>query len=273
MPSSNQHTSGHSDLLFFDGPGALRPVDQEPTTVDRGIFGIPNEDDEYTRGLTFIYDPSTGQPSAPSTSEESEDLINTSPHKFSISSDNTGSRIVYTPQSGSDDPTDLHSQVVSPKSVGSSDSGSCQDKANRPPPHSVSARATSGTITAPASPANLTPISMSLAFNSLPSDDPGPSNLNLDQDDFKFLEDEIQKTKEEEVSQRKGPRMTRTPKSAGSRHDPMGPRGSTRTGMDKAQLIEKTKLMRRLGVCLPCLVNHEPVSLGFSLDVLSCADI
>ena len=56
--------------------------------------------------------------------------------------------------------------------------------------------------------ANLTPINMSLTFNELPSNDPGPSNMNLDQDDIKFLQEAIQKTKEEEVSQRKGPRMT-----------------------------------------------------------------
>lgn len=270
MPFSTQHISEPGDLLTVDDPGALRPVDQEPATLDRTILGIPNENDEYTRGLTFFYDPSTGQPSAPSTSEESEDPINASPYEPSVSSDNTGSRIVYTPQSDSDVPVDLDSQVVSP--VRSSDSGSCQGKADRTPLPSVSACATAGTTTAPASPTSVvhvdslpaagsfTPMNLSLTVNLMDPNELGPSNMNLDQDDIEFLKDAMKKSMEEEVSQRKGMRMTRTPKSGRTRHDPIGPRGSTKTGTEKAQLIEKTKMMRRLGVCLPCLVNHEPVS-------------
>ena len=272
MPFSKQDTSGHGDLLILDDPAPLRPVDQEPATLDRTILGIPNEDDEYTRGLNFFIDPSTGQPSVHSASEESEDPTYPSAYEPSISSSNTGSRIVYTPQSGSDVPAGLQTQVVSPKSVGSSDGGSCHGKADRSSPPSVSACATFGSITAPASPASamegesqpaaatFPPMNLSSTVNLLDPNHLGPSNLSLDQDDINFLQGEMQKTTEEEVSQRKGMRMTRTPKSAGTRHDPMGLRVSTKTKMDKAQLIEKVKMMRRIGVCLPCLVNHEPVS-------------
>ena len=254
--------------MNLDEPGALRPDDQEPATLDRTILGIPNEDDEYTRGLTFFIDPSTGQPSAPSTSEESEDPVPVSPYEPSVSSDNTGSRIVYTPQSDSDVPVDLHSQVVSPKSARSSDSGSCQGKADRSPLPSVSACAAAGTVTAPASPtsamegdfqlaaASSTPTNLSVTVNLLAPNDLGP----LDRDDIEFLENEMNRSLEEQASQRRGMRMTRTQRSGRTRHDPIGPRGTTRTGTDRAQLIEKTKMMRRLGVCLPCLVNHEPVS-------------
>ena len=271
MPFSKQDTSGHGDLLILDDPVPLRPVDQEPATLDRTILGIPNEDDEYTRGLSFFIDPSTGQPSVHSASEESEDPTYPSAYEPSISSNNTGSRIVYTPQSGSDVPAGLHTQVVSPKSVGSSDGGSCHGKADRSSPPSVSACATSGTITAPASPASgmegdslpvaesFTPTNLSSSINLLDPNHFG-SDMSYNQDDFKFLEGIMPKTAQEEGSQRKGTRTTRTPKLPGPRHDPIGPRVPTKTKMDKAQLIEKVKMMRRLGVCLPCLVNHEPVS-------------
>ena len=281
MPPSNQHTttSGHADLLLnLDDPSPFRPVDQEPATLDRTILGIPNENDEYTRGLTFLFDLSTGQPSVHSTSEESEDPIETSRYEPSISSNNTGSRIVYTPQSGSDLPADLHSQVVSPRSVGSSDGGSCHGKADRPPPSPISACATFGTSTASASAPSTMEGESLPAAESFTSTDLSPvanSNINLDQDDINFLTGIMPKTKQEEGSQRTGTRTTRTSKLPGPRHDPIGPRVSPKTGMDRAQMIEKAKMMRRIGVCLPCLVNHEPVSRGqnqpdsFSKDMLT----
>ena len=247
MLSSNSHTFGHDDLLIFDDPGALRPVHQAPTTLDRTILGIPDENDEYTRGLIFSFDPSTGQPSTQSTSEESEDPFDVT-HEPSISSNHTGSHIVYTPQSGSDFPVGLHSQVVSPKSIGTSDSGSCQGKADRPSPPSTSACATFGTSTAPASPGS------AMEGEIMPTAEPiplSPVDLTLGEDDFHFLRSEMQRT-ERVVSQRKRTRLTKRPKSGGTRHDPMGPRVSINR--------EKSKLMRQIGVCLPCLVNHEPVS-------------
>ena len=245
MPSSNSHTPGHDDLLMFDDPGALRPVDQAPATLDRTILGIPDENDEYTRGLIFSFDPSTGQPS---TSEESEDPIHASTHEPSISSNNTGSTIVYTPQSGSDVPAGSHSHVVSPKSVRSSDSGSSQGKADRPSPPSISGCATFGTSTASASPGFAMEGVIWPAAEALPSQ---AGDMNLDQDDINFLQGEMQKT-EQVVIQRKGTRLTRRPKSGGTRHDPIGSKASINR--------EKKKLMRQIGVCLPCMVNHEQVS-------------
>lgn len=57
--------------------------------------------------------------------------------------------------------------------------------------------------------------------------------------------------------------LTHTPvrkrKCPRPRPDPMGPRPTTKDTTDKEKL-EKAKLMRRIGVCLPCLVNHEGVS-------------
>ena len=271
MSFSNQHTPGYGDLVILDGPGTLRPVNQESATLDRTILGIPSENDEYTRCLTF-YNPSTAQPSVHLTTEEFEDPIKTAPYEPSISSDNTGSRIVYTPQSGSDVPAGLHSQILSPRSVGSfeggsSDGGSCHGKAERPHSPSVSACATFGTSSTPASLASAMDGNLMLAAESFAQTDLSPAvNLpfrehsNFNQDDFNYLGLIMKKEEEEKMSQRKGTRKTRRPRSAGTRHDPMGPRVSTRTGMDRAQSIEKTKMMRQLGVCLPCLVNHEPVS-------------
>ena len=247
--------------MSLEEPGALMPGDQEPGTLDRTILGIPNEDDEYTRGLIFFYDPSTGQPSAPSTSEESEDPVNASPYEPSVSSDNTGSRIVYTPQSDSYVPVDLHSQDVSPISVRSSESASCQGKADRSPLPSESDCATTGSATAPASPTSVMEVdSQPAAASSTTMDLSLTVNMSLDQNDIEFLEDVMKKSMEEKETQRKGLRMTRTQKSGRARHNPIGLRGSTKTDTEKAQLIEKTKMMRQIGVCLPCLVNHEPVS-------------
>ena len=273
MPFSNQHPSGYGDLLSLDDTGPLSAVDEEPATLDRTILGIPNDHDEYNRGLTFFFDPSTGQPSVQSKSEEPKCPVETSQYEPSMSSNQTGSRIVYTPQSDSDVPAALHSQVVSPQPVrssdcGSSDGGSCHGTADRPHPPSGSACATFGTNTTSGSTAStmegellpgadsISPTNLSLAF-SLPLEYSGPSEkMSLDQDDFNFLGCIMSNTNQEEVSQRKGTRMTRTPKSTGTRHDPIGQRVSNKTGMDR----EKAKMMRRIGVCLPCLVNHEPVS-------------
>ena len=270
MPYSDQRTSGNGDFLTLDDPDPLtyndqeQEQEQEPATHDRTILGIPNENDEFTRGLNFLFDPSTGQPSIHSMSEESEDhIVQTSPYEPSMSSTNTGSHIVYTPQSGSDVPAELHSPVVSPQSVGSSESGSCHGTADYPHPPSVSACATLGTSTASASPpSTVDEDSFSAAESSTQTNMSRAVNLTVSehfgQEDYNYLRDLM--TEEADVPQRKGTRMTRTPKPAGTRHDPMGPRVSTRTGMDRAQIIEKAKMMRRLGVCLPCLVNHEPVS-------------
>lgn len=265
MPYSTLRTSRHGDSLTLDDPDPLSPSDQESATldIDRTIFGIPNENDEFTRGLNFFFDPSTGQPSIHSTSEESEDLVETSPYEPSMSSNNTGSHIIYTPQSGSDGPAELHSRVVSPRSVGSSDGGSCHGTTDHPHPPSVSACATFGTSTASASPLSASAMdvdSLSVAESSTQTNMSPAVNLTFSEhygpDDINYLQGLML----EEGSQKKGPRTTRTPKSTATRHDPMGPRASTKTGMDRAQIIEKAKMMRRLGVCLPCLVNHEPVS-------------
>lgn len=76
-----------------------------------------------------------------------------------------------------------------------------------------------------------------------------------------------QKTKQDT---REGKR--RAPKASRRKRGPMGQQATGKYAIEKPKSKEQTKLMRKLGACLPCLVNHEPVSLALPL-FNSCADI
>ena len=309
MPPSNQQSPAHKELLGPANPVALRPHDRVSFDFDRSIIGIPAENDEFNRGLKFYFDPSTGQPSVHSTSEESEVLGETPPYEPSRSSDNTTSCKINTPQSVSDIPGGLQPQAVELTSVEFSDGESSECGADHPYPPSVSAGASVGAIEAAPSPETLqeatnlltagssTVTAMSPTFGpsvDTPSDPledtSGPRGvINIDQNDVGFLErimraplsaqmdlvhalfgqsiapphpeSQSSEAKHLEVPQRTL-RHTRTvavrkPKSPRARLDPMGPRPTNRDTTDKAK-TEKAK-MRLIGVCLPCLVNHERV--------------
>ena len=321
MPIPTQLSPAHNHLLKSANPSSLTPLDPVSSNFDRSILGIPAENDEYTRGLTFFFDPSTGQPSVTSTSEESEDPGVTPPYDPSRSSNDTSSRKVNTPQSPSDTPGSLHPQAVSSKSAGSSDGESSDPGAGRLRPRSMSAHTSAETSEAATSPkstdipknmptsGNLTTMSPIVDLST-----PGPfgpaedmSNpramIELDQNDFDYLGKVMNQQDSsrqgdwtrlpapmdlvdaqidqsisplqsdlargsgpcyEEIPQRTGPYTTtvavRTPKSSRPRLNPMGPQVSTRDATEKAKSIEMAKLMRGIGVWLPCLVNHEPVS-------------
>ena len=319
MPFPNLHSPAHRDLLKSASPSSLdQPVS---SNFDRSILGIPAENDEYTRGLTFFFDPSTGQPSVTSTSEESEDLGVTPPYDPSRSSNDTSSRKVNTPQSVSDGPGGLHPRAISSRSIGSSDGEPSDPGADRLRPLSISARTSPETSEAAPSPRsidipkdmptsrNVTPMSLTVELSTPEPFGPAEDMSNpramiqLDQNDFDYLgkvmsqqdssrqgnwtrlpaqmdlvDAQIDRSISplqpdlaqgsapcyEEIAQRTGPHTTtvavRTPKSPRPRHNPMGPQVATKDAAEKVKSVEKAKLMRRIGVCLPCLVNHEPVS-------------
>lgn len=312
MSFSYQHTTAHSHRLSPSDRSTFSPLDQVPSSLNRSILGIPAEDDEFTRGLTFYMDPSTGQPSVCSTSEESEDPVETPPYDPSRSSNNTSSHKVNTPQSASDASAGLQ-PWASPRSVGSSGSESLDSGADQSNHPSVSVRSSFDTSEAEPSPRLFRkPKSPSIEEDStatmlspaveLPDSErsevlrgmPDPRTIiDVDQTDIKLLEDMLKEDRSrlmalggpqneqsyglphpnlaqgskpnyEETPQKTGNDTTaivvRTPKASRPRPNPMEPRVSTKDTKDKAKKIEKVKLMRRIGVCLPCLVNHEPVS-------------
>lgn len=314
MSFSHQHTIAHNHRLSPPDRSTFSPLDQVPSTFNRSILGIPAEDDEFTRGLTFFVDPSTGQPSVYSTSEESDDPLETPPYEPSQSSNNTSSRKVNTPQSTSDASAGLQPWVASPRSVGSSGNESLDSGADQLHPPSVSVRSSFDASEAEPSPRSFQkPGNLSIEENSaatmlsptagLPDSErfdllrgmPDPqTTLRLEPNDFKCLEEIMgiddgsrlmalegpqnkqsfglphpnlaqgSKPTYEETFRKTGTDTTaivaRTPRASRPRPNPMEPRVSTKDTKDRAKWIEKVKLMRRIGVCLPCLVNHEPVS-------------
>ena len=250
-----------------------------------------------------MFDPSTGQPS--STSDESEEPVETPLYEPSQSSNNTSSRKVYTPQSASDAPSDLHHCAMS---VESSNGESHDSGADQPRPLSVSARASfdaseirpssnsiqmpkgSPTVESPASTMMSPAVDLPIPDRFDPLQGMSPrSIIDLEPNDIKCLEvimssdDQCRPIADEqsadlplsniaqgsqldyeETPQRTGTHKTkvvmRTPRGSRPRSNPMEPRLSTKDGKDKAKAIDKVKMMRKIGVCLPCLVNHEPVS-------------
>ena len=303
MPFSQPVSPADTDLLSPVRPSSHRQPDHLPSTFDRSILGIPAENDEYTRGLIFFFDPSTGHPSVHSTSSGSDDLGGT-PYEPSLSSNNTSSRKVNTPQSDSDAPTGLHPELVSSPSIGSPDVESSDTGVEHHHHPSVSSSASFEACEIPSSNPTRNPADMFMTWSFTPSTisptdnlpmpgHPGPSEGMVEKyspDDFGYLanmmgqnapsqmvirdgmsDGPIQPENAQDSApnhegspQRLGTRTTtvvmRTPKGPSSRTGPIEPRGSTKNKMERTQAIEKVKMMRRLGVCLPCLVNHEPVS-------------
>lgn len=312
MSFSHQHTTAHDHRLSTPHRIIFCPPGQVPTNVNRSILGIPAEDDEFTRGLTFFMDPSTGQPSVCSTSEESEDPVETPPYEPSRSSNNTSSRKVHTPQSASDASAGLQPWVASPRSVRSSGSELLDSGADQSHPPSMSVRSSFDASEAEPSPRSFRkPKNPSIEANStatmpaieLPDSErfdplrgmPDPrAIIHVEPNDIKCLEEIMNMEDESRLMALEGPQnehsfglphpnlaqgskpnyketppktgtdttaiVVRTPKASRPRPNPMEPRVSTKDTKDKAKWIEKVKLMRRIGVCLPCLVNHEPVS-------------
>ena len=311
MPPSNQQSPAHKELLSPANPVALKPHDRVSSDFDRSRLGIPAENDEFNRGLIFFFDPSTGQPSVHSTSEDSEVPGETPPYEPSRSSDHSSSCKINTPQSVSDIPGGLQHRAVASTSVGLSDGESSECGADHPYSPSVSARAFVGAIEAPPSPetiqeatslltagsSTVTAMSPTLGPSLAEASDPlgdmsgAQAIIHINQNDVGFLEkimsaplsdqmdllhnltgqsiapphtesqsSEARHVEVHQVTLRHTTRVAgRKPKSPRPRLDPMGPRVTTRDTTDKAKL-EKARLMRQIGVCLPCLVNHEKVS-------------
>lgn len=297
-------------------PHLLNPADSSTpgllhggsSNFDRSILGIPAaEDDEYTRGLTFFFDPSTGQPSVASTSEESDNPGEASPYEASPSSNNTGSRRVFTPKSVSDTSGGLHPLLLSSASVGSSDGGWSDGGADHPHPPSVSARASAGSsqvasMPMPTQTPTLLPTSGKYGASTMSPEAVDPriaqpfspledmsdprGIINIDQNDVNFLvgilspEDQSRQgdsaqaldpmdLMDNQSSQGIAPQTgkhtgavtARTPGASRRWQNPWRRRATTKDVTEKAKSTENQKLMRLLGSCLPCLVNHEKVRL------------
>ena len=312
MASSTQQTPALPNLSNSADSSSVGSLEGLSPNFDRACLGIPAEDDEFTRGLTFLFDPSTGQPSVHSTSQESDYPDELPQYEPSRSSENTSSHKVLTPQSVSDASGGLHPRLVSSTSAASSDGGF-----DGLYPPSVSARASAGTSNAASSTKlNQTPSQLSMAgiytTTTMPSaiDPPlletfGPpeditdprSIIHVTPSDVRCLEEIMSLEKpdrlvgpeqasdpmdlddnpisqsatsphpehaqrlrpnREELHQRTSPDttavVTRTPRVSRQARHPAGQRVPTK------EAIEKTRLMRKMGVCLPCLVNHEQVS-------------
>lgn len=318
MPFSNPQTLANPDLTDFSTPTTLDGVS---SGLDRTILGIPRDDDEYTRGMNAFFNPSSGQPSVHSTSEEYEGLKNTPPYEPSHSSNSSGSYHMLTPESVCETSVGIHPRAVPLRFVESFQGQQCDDDAHRSNLSFASARATAGTNITTRSPVTVhTPTHMSMegfcsanamlpAVDSLvfrfanpPEDMNDPQSIiRIDSNDIMNLEeimshdlsfqvdtvvpesdlldavddqtsqstappqsDTIQgsKRKHEEVDRkverRKRPAAKLPHCIPRLQHDTTEAQGTFGDATDKAA---RTKLMRKLGVCLPCLVNHEPVSI------------
>ena len=293
------------------------PVDAAPSDFDRSILGIPAEDDEFSRGLIFSFDPSTGLPSVPSTSEESEDPDGNHTYELSHPSNNTSSVKIFTPQSVSDASSGLHPRSASAQSVGSSDGGSSVNEADELQSLPISLKVAVGASEAASStkvtqtPTYLPMIGVqststkSLAVTSSSSDHSGKLEsmndprviINIGPNDIEYLEKILRQEDPSRlgipaqaldpmdlVDDSIGPSTTSLQRelangskygkihtSAGS-HTGAGSKGKGRVSQASHKLKcrrpsdqydkEHLKLMRQIGVCLPCLVNHEHVSIS-----------
>ena len=123
MSFSNHETPADTNPPNPAESSIIGSLDQMSSTIHRSILGIPDENDEYNRGLIFHSDLSTGQPSVYSTSGDSKDPGENTPYEPSQSSNNTGSHVVLTPQSISDASGSLHRRLASSTSGGSSEGG------------------------------------------------------------------------------------------------------------------------------------------------------
>lgn len=322
MPFSKQQTPVNQDPPNPADSSALRPLNAVSSDFDRSILGIPAEHDEFTRGLIFSFDPSTGLPSVSSTSQESEDPVEGSPYEPSRSSNNTSSlnisTPIFTPQSVSEASSGLHPRSALSHSIGSSNGGSSVDEAEDIQSLSVSLQVTAGPSEAACSPNHnqtLTtlpvacvppPSTMSPVVHQSSSEDFGIVEdgndprmvIDIGPNDIKFLaeiirwegpsrpgypaqaldpmdlvDDQIsppstspesepaEGSKQGKIHESIGKHATaasnRKERVSQPKHHPKGRRASNKDEN------EHTKLMRHIGVCLPCLVNHEHVSVPY----------
>ena len=318
MPFSYQQIPTMSNFLSETEYSLLQPPDAVPPMLNRCFIGIPAENDEYTRGLNFFFDPSTGQPSVHSASEESENQIESPAYQHSQSSNNTSSHIVLTPKSTSDSSDEPRPRTMSHGSGRSSESGLYDRDAMSQHCPSVSARASAGTSEAAHSLAAYSPalsqvlvhmptMAQSPAATMSPDTDLSMSNPFDPIEDMKDPRDIID-IGPSDVEYLQAIRISGTPSGIGHQaqmfnpmhlvnaqingsmvpHHPVSAqvlratsngagqktdihqrqmairskRGSRprNTGVSNKAAMEKSKKMRQLGSCLPCLVNHEPVS-------------
>lgn len=321
MPFASNQTPADSQLLSHADFSTPRPLDVVSSSFDRSIIGIPAEDDEFTRGLTFFFDPSTGQPSVPSTSGDSDNRGETPPYEASRSSNNPSSCRVLTPKSVSDASGGLHPRIVSSRSAGSSEGGPSDGEADRPHPPSVSARASAGSSQAASPPTSIQASShmptakdhmattISPAVDPPTPESPGPFGdmsalraiFTVEPNDVRFLEMIMDPSRsgnlaqaldpidlmDNHVSRSIAPPHPHMAQRARIEHEKRNPstrsrtelvaikarRGSepgsnrkrprvrTKDAKESARTADKKKLMRKIGACLPCLVNHEEVSI------------
>ena len=314
MSFSNQQIPAMSNVLDETESSILQPSVAVFPALNRRFLGIPAESDDFSRGLIFLFDPSTGQPSVHSPREGSVDGGGSPAYQHSQSSNNTSSHKVFTPQSTSGSTDGPHPRVVSPRSGRSSESESHDRDAIRQQRPSVSARASAGAseavlspalsqasvhmpMTAESPPATMSPdvdLSMSEPFDPIEDmKDPrdiiniGPSEVqdleeimqsgilgglghraqmlyemplaNAQINDSMALHHSqlvqgLQPTSREAVQRTEYHRRRlaiRSKRASRSRES----RGMTKDAREKAREI------RRIGSCLPCLVNHEQVSI------------
>lgn len=300
------------DLVNPADSSTLRQLYTVSSDFDRSILGIPAEDDEFTRGLIFSFDPSTGLPSVPSTSQESADLVEDPPYEPSRSSNNTGSLKIFTPQSVSDAQGGLHPRSVSSRSVGSSDAGSSVHEADSSQDLPISAQISAGTNEIATSP-NLiqTPTYLPMVGTHTPSTMPPADDLSYSEhcgpwedindprevidigpNDIKYLAEILRREDpsrlgdpaqaldpmdlmDDETRQSTTSLQSELARGLNSNHGEIHKSIGTHTravsnGKERVsqlrhntksrRAIEKVKLMRQIGACLPCLVNHEQVS-------------
>ena len=334
MSFSNQQTPAHPDLQKHVSSSTFRSLDAVPLKFDRSILGIPAEDNDFTRGLRLPFVLSTGQRSVPSTSQEFEDPVETSPYEPSQSSNNNSSHKILTPQSVSDASDGLHPRVSSSRSVASSDGASPVHEADGSHIWSISVQASADTSDAASSaiiiqtPTHLstagiyTATTMSptvdspypISFGPLEDMDDPKAIIDIDGTDVKWLEEKMGlenptqlgspaqasdpmdldnqvsqpiAPSPSEIAQGSKEKHRRVPQSTGaqtravaknkrrasrSKPNPTGPPASTQDATEKPKSSERVRMMRKIGVCLPCLVNHEQVSIALPLS-RSCVDM
>lgn len=309
MPYSKQQTP---DPLDHADSSIPRPVDAVASDFNRSILGIPAEDDEFTRGLIFSFDPSTGLPSVPSTSQESEDPDEN--YEYSQPSNNTSSVRIFTPQSVSDASSGLNPRSAPAQSVASSDGGSSVNEADNLQSLSVSLKvAARASEAASSTKLTQTPtylpmtgvqstLTKSLEVDSSSSDHSGnPEKMNdprviidIGPNDIEYLANILRQEDpsrlgipaqaldpmdlvDDSIGQSTTspqPELAQSSEYAGLHesvgiHTGAGSKGKGRISQpghkrraSSKDNKEHLKLMRQIGSCLPCLVNHESVSVS-----------
>ena len=301
MSTSNGSSfAGHSLITQASGPQHSSDPRGEP---ERSLIGIPAED-EHDRGLTFLFDSWTGQPSQTSASEGSESAAPENSPRAPPSDHSSSLPLGTTPQSDSD----VLMKDVSKMSLSESEVSSASG-ANiiATPSSSQSATLDSNIPQETQSRSSLSdgrtpPMSPYADQRSLPAvnplqglDDPYPIVINKEDIDFLLRSQEEQGQPNEPqhlvgplldpgigtshvLPKVRGlPKSTRLGKKESSRscHSPVLVKGrrydpKTQVGRkERRPLTEERRQtaseLRKIGACLRCSYNHEPVSLQSSL--------